>query len=279
MSPLAEFGVLIVSMVAGILGSMVGLGGGVFIVPIVSAFFGVELKTAIAASAVSVVVNSLSGSTVYLRYRMTNARLGLLLLVTTTVGAIAGGLIAVYSSPNALRIIFSVSLVLMSIAMLSRPPERKAENTDDPLRLRSTYHDPVLNTDVTYTPRRIGVGMAISSAAGLVSGMLGIGGGAIQVPVMNTIMRVPVKAAVATSVWMVGTTIVASAMIYYVKGYMDPSVTVPAVLGVLLGAQTGSRIARRIRSIVIVRILIAILLYLSLNIFLQAIGIKLPGTK
>lgn len=276
---MTEIGIVIISMVAGILGSMVGLGGGVFIVPILSAFFGVPLKTAIAASAVSVIVNSLSGSTVYLRYRMTNARLGLLLLVTTTVGAIAGGLIAVYSSPNALRVIFAVSLVLMSIAMLKRPAERKPEKAPDPWRLSWTYHDPVLKNEVTYTPERIGTGMGISSAAGVVSGMLGIGGGAIQVPVMNAIMRVPVKAAVATSVWMVGTTIVASAMIYYVKGFVDPSVTAPAVLGVLLGAQTGSRIARRVRSITIVRLLVVILLYLALTMFLQAMGIQMPGTR
>lgn len=271
---------LLVAIVAGALGSMVGLGGGVFLVPLLSAFFGVPLKVAIAASAVSVIVNSLSGSIVYLKHGMTNIRLSLLMLLTTTLGAIAGGLIAVVASPNLLRIIFAVSLIAMPIAMLRRPTiEARRIEAPDPLRLGATYHDPALKADVTYTPRALGPGMAISAVAGVISGMLGIGGGAVQVPAMNLIMRVPVKAAAATSVLMVGTTVVASALIYYVNDLVDPSVTAPAVLGVLLGAQLGTRLARRVRGAVLVWVLALIMIYLALTMFLQALGIPMPGTR
>lgn len=280
MEATTEAGVLLAALLAGILGSMLGLGGGVFIVPILSAFFGVPLKTAIAASAVSVVVNSLSGSTIYLRHRLTNVRLGLLLFVTTTIGAIIGGLLAIYSSPTILRIVFSVSLLAMSAAMLRGPiAEKRRVVAPDPYGVSGSYFDPSINEQVNYTPQKIGIGMAISSFAGVISGMLGIGGGAIQVPVMNAIMRVPVKAAAATSVYMVGTTVVASAIIYYANDLIDPSITVPAVLGVLIGAQAGSRLARRARSAVLVRMLIVILIYLAITVFLQAVGINPPGTR
>jgi uncharacterized membrane protein YfcA len=119
--------------------------------------------------------------------------------------------------------------------------------------------------------------MAAGSVAGVVSGLLGIGGGAIKVPVMNLVMRIPVKAASATSVFMVGITVVASAVIYYVNDLIDPSVVVPATVGVLLGAQIGSRLARRVTSAVIVRILVVVLLYLAVTLLLEALGINVPG--
>lgn len=281
MDPATSVGVLLVAAVAGLLGSMVGLGGGVFIVPILSVFFGIPLKTAIAASALSVVVNSLSGTTVYLRHRITNVRLGLFLLITTVLGAIAGGLLAVHASPNVLRAIFALSLYGMSIAMLRRGGRGKVAVGNEPNRLgmAGSYFDPASQSEVSYVPRRLLFGMTISSAAGVISGMFGIGGGAIQVPVMNAIMRVPVKAAAATSVFIVGTTVVASAIIYYLNDLIDPGVAVPAVLGVVLGSQAGAQLARRLQSVFLARLLVAILLYLATTVLLQALGIHVPGAR
>ncbi len=280
LSVLSEIGVVIVAAIAGILGSMVGLGGGVFIVPILSAFFGVPLKTAIAASAVSVIVNSLGGSSVYLKHRMTNVRLGLFMELTTAVGAIVGGLIVVLVAPNILRVIFGVALLAMGAAMFKRQHE-SAPVTDgpDPLKLAQVFHDPAADEDVRFVPQRLRFGAASSSLAGVISGMLGIGGGAVKVPIMNAIMRVPVKASAATSVFMVGVTVSASAFIYYIHNIIDLSVTAPAVIGVLLGSQAGAHVSRHLRSVVLVRILVLILAYLAITLLLQAVGINMPGTS
>jgi uncharacterized membrane protein YfcA len=275
-----EAGVFAISIVGGILGSMLGLGGGVFIVPVLSAFFGIPLKTAIAASAVSVVVNSIGGTSVYLRHQMTNVRLALFMELTTTIGAILGGFIVVYLAPNPLRVVFGVALMAMAIALFLRQKQAAPVATGpDRLRLRQIFHDPAAGTDVDYIPQKLGIGVSASSAAGVISGMLGIGGGAVKVPIMNAVMRVPVKAAAATSVFMVGITISASAFIYYVHSIIDLSVTIPAMLGVLIGSQAGARISRRLRNVVLVRSLVLILIYLAINLLLQAAGVHIPGTK
>ncbi len=280
LSPLSELGVGLVSVGAGIFGSMVGLGGGVFIIPIVSVFFGVPLKTVIAASAVSVIVNSLGGSSVYLKHHMSNVRLGLFMELTTALGAIVGGLFVVFIAPNVLRVVFGVALLAMGAAMFRR--QKGAEPiTDgpDPLRLKQTFNDPAAEMEIDYIPQRLPYGAAASSLAGVISGMLGIGGGAVKVPIMNAIMRVPVKASVATSVFMVGITVSASAFIYYIHDIIDLSVTAPAVLGILIGSQAGARLSRNLRSVVIVRVLVLILAYLAINLLLQAAGVSLPGAR
>ncbi len=281
MAPGLEIGILLAATAAGSLGSMLGLGGGVFIVPILSAFFAVPLKTAVAASAVSVVVNSLTGSAVYLQHRLTNLRLALLMELTTTLGAIGGSVVVVYIAENPLRVIFALALLGMGGAMFLRQRETAVvtPGAPDPLRLRQTYHDPALDADVTYTPRRIPLGIAASTVAGVISGMLGIGGGAVKVPVMNAVMGVPVKAAAGTSMFMVGITVTASAFVYYNHHFIDPSVTAPALLGIVLGAQAGSHLSRRLHSRVLVRVMVVVLVYLAATLLLQAFGIRLPGAR
>jgi uncharacterized membrane protein YfcA len=279
-TPLTGLEILIVSGFAGVFGSMVGLGGGIFLVPILSVFLGIPLKTAIAASAVGVVVNSITGTTVYLKHRLTNIRLALLLELTTTVGAIAGGLIVVAIAPEALQIIFALALLGMGAAMFFRhrqsvPP---VSTGPDPLRLRHVYFAPVRKVWETYIPQHILPGMLVGSFAGLMSGMLGIGGGAVKVPVMNGIMRVPVKPAAGTSMFMVGITVSASAFVYYVHDLIDPSVTVPAVLGILVGSQFGVRLGRLLPAAYLVRFLVAVLTYLAITLLLKAVGIRVPGT-
>lgn len=280
MSTGTELVILLVAVGAGVLGSMVGLGGGVFMVPIFSAFLGVPLKTAIAASAISVVVNSLGGAAIYLRHRMVNLRLSLLLLISTTLGAIAGGLLVLGAPVEVLRIIFAVTLYTMVALMVRQGAAAEgAEGPEDSMGLRASYFDPARGVTVVYTPARVIPGMGFSTVAGLLSGLLGIGGGAVQVPLMNTVMRVPIKAAAATSVFMVGITVVASALLYYSAGLVNPKVAAPAILGVFLGSQIGSRVARRLRSKVLSRILIVILLYLATTLLLQSFGIRIPGAR
>jgi len=277
---LTSLGILLTSAMAGVFGSMVGLGGGIFIVPILSVYFGIPLKSAIAASAVSVVVNSITGTSVYLENKLTNIRLALLMELTMAVGAIVGGLVVVLIAPFALQIIFALSLLGMGTAMLIRQgrSQMPVPSGPDRLRLRHVYHDPTRNSDVSYIPQHLTSGMIFSSLAGVLSGMLGIGGGVVTVPVLNGIMRVPVKAAAGTSMFMVGITVSASAFVYYAHNLIDPAVTVPAVIGILVGAHTGARLGRHIPATLLVRLLVLILAYLAISLLFDAFGIRLFGS-
>lgn len=266
--------VFITALLAGGLGSMCGLGGGIFIVPVLSVVLGIDLKVAIAASAVSVVVNSLSGTGVYLRAHMVHIKLGLFLQISTTLGAIIGGLLVVYAPTHLLKGGFAILLYAMIASMIRKPTPRppSAAATADRLGLQSSYTDPALGTTITYTPDRLGTGMFFSIGAGLVSGLLGIGGGAVQVPLMNTVMRLPLKASAATSTFMVGITASVSALIYYSSGLIDAAVTIPALFGILLGSQTGARLGRNVPTAVLQAVLIVILLILATAILLESLG-------
>ena len=268
-----------VAAVAAILGSMLGLGGGVFLVPIFTLFFGIDPKLAVGASAVAVVTNSVVSSSVHLRSRFTNLRLAMILLVTTSAGAIAGALFGVNADPSVVYLVFGLVLLYAAASMAlprsNKPPALGA----DPLRLGAAFRDPATGGDVAYVPTRIGLGVGISSGAGVLSGMLGVGGGVVMVPAMNLLMNVPVKAAVGTSTFMVGITSVATAFVFYASGLIDPAVVVPAVVGVFLGGQIGPRLTRRLRAQRLSFIFALILLYLGGSLVLRAFGITLPGQQ
>ncbi|MDQ3043612.1 MAG: sulfite exporter TauE/SafE family protein [Chloroflexota bacterium] len=269
-----------VSALAAILGSMLGLGGGVFLVPIFTLFFSIDQKIAIGASAVAVVTNSVVGSSVHLRSRFTNLRLAMLLQVTTAIGAICGALIAVWANPRAINVLFGTVLIYAGISMLLRrqavPPEVTA-STPDPFRLGGVFADPATQSMVHYVPTRPALGLTVSGFAGMISGMLGIGGGVIQVPAMNLLMHVPVKAAAGTSSFMVGITAVATALVFYSQAKIDPTVVVPAIIGIFIGSQAGSRLTRSLRTQNLVVIFVLILLYLGGSLLLKSAGFTLPG--
>ena len=267
---------------AAILGSMLGLGGGVFLVPIITLFFGVDEKIAIGASAVAVVTNSVVGSSVHLRSRFTNLRLAMLSQVTMAIGALAGASFAVDADPDLLNGAFGTVLLYAAVSMALRrqaaPPEPAADAVDR-LRLGAVYRDPATDQVVRYMPRRVVPGLAVGGVAGVVSGLLGVGGAVAQVPAMNLLMRVPVKAAVGTSSFMVGITSVATAFVFYADGKIDPTVVVPAIIGVFLGGQLGSRLTRRLRAQNLVALFVVILLYLGGSLLLKAFGVTLPGQE
>lgn len=277
--PINEVGILAASVGLGALGTLVGFGAGAFLVPVLSAFFGVPLKLAIAASALSVIVNSTSGASVYLRRHLTNLRLGMLLEISTTLGSVVGGFLVVVATPNALRLTLAgVLLVMSALTFLTRKVRDPMEGGADPLGLGQRFVDSATGYTVEYVPRRLGGGMALSSIAGVMSGLLGIGGGPIKVALMNAWMRIPIKAASATSIYMVGITVAASSLIYYRHGLIDPAVVVPTCLGVFVGSQMGAWLHGRVRGAVIQWLLILVLLYLAVTLFFQALGIALPGT-
>jgi uncharacterized membrane protein YfcA len=274
---MVELGV--VAAVAAILGSMLGLGGGVFLVPIFTLFFGIDPKLAVGASAVVVVVNSIVGSSVHLRSRFTNLRLAMLLQVTTALGAILGALFGVRADPRIVYLVFGFVLVYAAVSMGIPRSNKVVALAADPMRLGAAYHDPATGDEVPYVPVRIAPGLGVSLGAGVLSGMLGVGGGVVMVPAMNLLMRVPVKAAVGTSAFMVGITSVATAFVFYANGKLDPGIIVPAIVGVFLGGQIGSRLTRRIRAQRLALLFGVILLYLGLSLVLRAFGIELPGQQ
>jgi uncharacterized protein len=271
----------VVSAAAAVVGSMLGLGGGVFLVPIFTLFFGVDQKLAIGASAVAVVTNSVVGSSVHLRSRFTNLRLAMLLQVTMATGATAGAILGVWAPERAVNIVFGLVLLYAATSMLLKRTADVpgSEDLPDDWGLRAKYLDPATKKVVGYIPQRVTAGLGISAFAGGLSGMLGVGGGVIQVPAMNLLMRVPVKAAAGTSSFMVGITAIATAFVYYAEEKIDPTVVVPAMIGIFVGSQAGSRLTRRVKAQNLVLLFVAILLYLGLSLLLKAAGITLPGQK
>ena len=262
---------------------MLGLGGGVFLVPIFTLFFGVDQKLAIGASAIAVVTNSVVGSSVHLRSRFTNIRLAMLLQVALATGATIGAIVGVWAPERVVNVIFGLVLLYAASSMLlnriSAVASSSEEVVPDDWGLKATYRDPATKESITYVPERVKAGLWISGFAGTLSGMLGVGGGVIQVPAMNLLMRVPVKAAAGTSSFMVGITSVATAFVYYSDGKIDPTVVVPAMIGIFLGSQVGSRLTRRVKSQNLVLYFVVILLYLGISLLLKAAGITLPGQK
>lgn len=264
---------------AGTLGSMLGLGGGVFMVPVFTLFLGVDAKLAIGASAMAVLANSVVGSTVHLRSRFTNIRLAMLLEITTATGAIVGALTAVYAPVRLLLGIFGIVLAYAALSMLFRRNAALPDpaTIEDPLELGAMFYDPASKKSVPYVPTRIGFGLIVGGFAGILSGLLGVGGGVVKVPAMNLVMKVPVKAAAGTSAFMVGITSVASSFVFYSEDKIDPNIVLPALVGIVIGAQTGSRLTRRMKPGRLVLVFAVVLFYLGARLVLQALNIDIPG--
>ena len=261
--------VFAVAVVAGLFGSMLGVGGGIIMVPALSLAFGAPIKVAIATSIVCVIATSTVAQTRFARRGMTNMRLGMLLEVATTVGAVAGGVTAVLIQGRILQAAFAVLLVYVAWMMNRRRGDVVPERTGV---LEDTYFDPALGEQVTYGCKRVPLGFVLSLVAGNVSGLLGVGGGAFKVPVMNLLMGIPLKATIATSNLMIGVTAAASAAIFYGRGYMDPALAVPAALGILLGARFGPGLAVRLSARALGLTFQVVLVAFAVLMALQAAG-------
>jgi uncharacterized membrane protein YfcA/uncharacterized membrane protein len=278
-SALNALGVLIAAAGSGALGVQVGLGGAAFLVPILSGFLAVPMRLAIATGAISVLVSSIVGTSSYLRDRIPNIRLGLLLELPSLVGAIGGGLVVVVVAPDLLRGLFAAVILALALRIVTQPRHAHVvSGGPDPLGLAGTYHDAATGEDVTYQPQRLAVGASVGLVGGALSGLLGLAGGVVNMPVMHSIMRVPVKGAAATSVLMGGITISASAYIYYLHGLIDLSIVIPAVLGIQMGSRTGAALSRRLKGIVLERVLAVVLAGLGVVMVLQLLGVGAPAS-
>jgi uncharacterized membrane protein YfcA len=249
------------SLLAGLLGSLTGLGGGVLLVPLLTIFFKVDIRYAIGASLVSVIATSSGSAAAYVKEGFSNIRIGMFLEIATTIGALCGALLAARVPTSAIAVIFG--LVLLYSAYLSRKP-RSASDRDappDPLatRLRMNGSFPDAGGVRHYNVQRVPAGFGLMFGAGTLSGLLGIGSGAVKVLAMDQAMKIPFKVSTTTSNFMIGVTAAASAGVYLKRGYIDPGLAMPVVLGVLAGSLWGTRVLvraetrwlRRVFSIVI----------------------------
>jgi uncharacterized membrane protein YfcA len=267
----------LVAFVAGTFGSMVGLGGGIFLIPVLSLFLGVPIHTAISASLVAVVATSTTAAAAYVRDDLTNMRLGMTLETMTVTGALVGGLAGTALGKGVLSAVFGSIMIVVAVYMGLRRGANKPTVVagEDLGLLGASYHDRSLSTVVSYRIRRLPAGMVASFVAGNVSGLLGVGGGFLKVPVMVLAMGVPVRAAVSTSSFMIGVTACAGAVVYFAKGLVDPATAVPVVLGVTVGAYLGSKLALHVRSSILTILLSVILFALSVQMILAAAGISI----
>ncbi|MGC2552696.1 MAG: sulfite exporter TauE/SafE family protein [Candidatus Sulfotelmatobacter sp.] len=250
------------SLVAGFLGALTGLGGGVVIVPMLSLLLGVDIRYAIGASLVSVIATSSGAAAAYVREGISNIRIGMFLEVATTLGAIAGATLATHISTGAVSIVFGVVLIGSASLSWKRPAKNASDDSPDALatRLRLNGSFPEGSDIRKYNVRRVPLGWGLMFGAGTLSGLLGIGSGAMKVLAMDQAMKIPFKVSTTTSNFMIGVTAAASAGIYLSRGYIDPGLSMPVMLGVLAGSLLGTRVLvkthpkwlRRIFSVVIV---------------------------
>jgi uncharacterized membrane protein YfcA len=258
----------VASVAAGLVGSILGLGGGIIVVPTLTLLLGVNIRFAIGASIVSVIATSTGAAAAYVREHLTNLRLGMLLEVATTAGALGGAYVAGAIPGHWLQRIFGILLAYVAVMMFLQPAKRshstaRPDAIADGLRLHSSYFDVQQQAQVTYRVGRTWLGLLVSWLAGAISGMLGVGGGILKVPVMALGMNVPMKAATATSNFMIGVTAAASAGIYFLRGEVDPFIAAPVVLGITVGATTGSRLLGRLRTASVRRAFVVVLIIVS----------------
>jgi uncharacterized membrane protein YfcA len=236
-----------VSVAAGFLGALTGLGGGVVIVPFLTLAFGVDIRYAVGASLVSVIATSSGAAAAYVKEGFSNIRIGMFLEIATTLGALTGAFIASLVAPRMIAVIFGLALI--ASALSSRrgardvPARGGSGRLAAALRMSSTV--PSAEGPVAYGVRFLAPGFGLMSVAGMLSGLLGIGSGAMKVIAMDRIMKIPFKVSTATSNFMIGVTAVGSAGIYLHRGYIDPGLTMPVMLGVLAGSLLGSGVLKK----------------------------------
>ncbi len=283
-----DLGLLVITgVVAGAFGAVLGIGGGLFVVPVLVLGFGEPAQVAVAASLAAVVATSSAASSVYVQRGLANMRLGMTLELATTAGAIAGGLTAAVVPQRVVLWAFAGLTAVTARLMMRRgpAPEAGAGRTtgerriggEEIGRLGGFHLDPQTGEAVPYAVRRLTLGLGVSFVAGNVSGLLGVGGGFLKVPVMALGMGVPVRVAAATSNFMIGVTGAASLVIYFQHGFLQPLIAAPVALGVTGGALLGTKASPRIRAEALARALGVVLLVVALQMGLAAAGVWRVG--
>jgi uncharacterized protein len=259
---------------AGTFGALVGIGGGLIVVPLLTIAVGVPIQLAIGASLLGVIAVSTTAGASYLRRGLVDRRLGLVLLVATASGGMVGGYVGGLLDGRTLNAIFGALLLAVAIQMVRGRRQPATAVTDLPARLdlAASYVEPMTGEVIAYQPRRLGLGAAISIFAGGLSGLLGVGGGVINVPTMNVLMGVPIRVALTTSTYMLAATATASAVLYYSRGQIDPLLTGPVVVGVVIGAQAGALLAPRTAQRTLQLLFVAVALIFAAQMLYRALA-------
>lgn len=267
-----------IGALAGLIGAMFGVGGGILIVPALAVGFGVPMHTAIVTSLLCVIATSSAAASKNIRSGAANVRLAMMLEPWTVVGAIAGSFVAGFLPGSTLMKIFGVTIIAMSYPMMRGVPDEEEPDSasDGPdagrFRLPGAYFDAATNGEVSYETRRIPALVGVSTFAGVLSGLLGVGGGILKVPAMTILGRVPMKAAAATSNYMIGITAVASALIYYGRGDVAPALAAACVTGVFVGSRTGVHVAGKIHGHALRRGFAIFMILMGAQLLLKAYG-------
>lgn len=253
---------------AGLIGSLTGLGGGVILVPLLTIGFGVDIRYAIGTSLISVIATSSGAASAYVKEGLLNIRIGMFLEIATTLGAIAGAAVAIFTPTHAIAVIFGLVLIYSSINSFTKSRQEENAIKQMPykfnrflklLKVEGTYY--TNSGQKTYKMQNLGLGFLVMWFAGVLSGLLGIGSGALKVIAMDSIMKIPFKVSTSTSNFMIGVTAVASAGIYLTRGFIDPVLSMPVILGVLMGSVAGAKLLLRSKT-KSVRIVFAIVITL-----------------
>jgi uncharacterized membrane protein YfcA len=274
------FAVLLTSVGAGAVGAILGLGGGILLVPILTLFYRVDLHYAMGASIISVIATSSGAAASYLRTGLSNVRVGLFLVMATISGALAGAVLAGVVPVRWLELILGLALGYSAFTTIKQiNVELPEEVPDDRLArrfaLEGVYYDRLLDQEVKYRATRVGRGFAAMFGAGVLSGLLGIGSGAFKVLAMDYFMRLPMKVSTATSNFMIGLTAAASAGVYFSRGDIHPLIAAPVAIGVLAGASIGTALIARMRNTTVRKAFLPIVIYLALSMILRGLGLHL----
>lgn len=255
------------SSLAGFVGALTGLGGGVIVIPLLTLVLGVDLQYAIGASLISVIATSSGAATAFIKKGITNIRIGLFLEIATTIGAILGAIIAVYvANKSVLSIIFGMVLIFSAVFGMLDKNKSKAipySTWANRLRLNSSY--PEKGVAIPYRVANVWGGFSMMTLAGILSGMLGIGSGALKVLAMDNIMKMPFKVSTTTSNFMIGVTAAASAVVYLQKGYIVPQIAATVMVGVLLGSRIGARLLVHINTSWLKRIFVIVITIVAIQ--------------
>ncbi len=247
-----EFSLLVwvSSVLAGFLGSLTGLGGGIIITPVLTLALGVDIRYAIGASLVSVIATSSGAAAAYVREGFSNIRIGMFLEIATTLGALGGALLATKMPTSAISIIFGLALLYSAYASSRPRHEHLGDCRPDPLatRLKMNSVYPTNDGPMGYCPQAVPAGFSLMFGAGVLSGLLGIGSGAVKVIAMDQAMRLPFKVSTTTSNFMIGVTAAASAGVYLSRGYINPGLAMPVMLGVVSGSLVGARVLAEVKT-------------------------------
>lgn len=272
MEPLLLLALLAIAIGAGVIGALFGLGGGIIFIPVLTVLFDLDAQAAAAASLIGIVATSTGSASGYVKEGRSNIRLGMMMEITTSIGAIIGATIAIYIESWVMLVVFAAVMVVSGLKMALSPERRGPEPPHD-MPMSFTYTDPADRKEHSYCVENSAGGMALCTVAGVVSSLAGVGGGVIKVPLMNIYMHVPIKVASATSSYMIGITAFTGAVIYLLHGAVIADVAAAVAIGAFIGALIGTRVSNKMAAASLKRYMVVVYFAMAIIVLLKAGGV------